>query len=69
MIDISEIAGLLHVEEKLRVHPQWGNMLRAVRAKLDEFEAQHANQPTEPDEVEEQEQARPTGANITDRRV
>lgn len=45
MIDINDIAALLHVEEKLRAHgAAFPNMLAAVRAKLNQHEAEHAPQ-------------------------
>lgn len=57
MIDINDIASLLHIEEKLRAHgPKFPNMLAAVRAKLDEHEAAHAPAKPEPaEETDEQE--------------
>lgn len=52
MIDINEVAALLHVEEKLRAHGNaYQNMLAAVRAKLSQHEANHTPQPAEPEEV------------------
>lgn len=43
MIDSNEVSALLHVEEKLRAHGnKFPNMLKAVMAKLEGFEAQHA---------------------------
>lgn len=60
MADHNEIAALLHIEEKLRVHGnKYPNMLNAVRQKLDEYEAEHV--PAKPveeepaEEVEEEE--------------
>lgn len=49
MIDINEIAALLHVEEKLRAHgSSFKNMLAAVQNKLKEHEAAHAPKAPEP---------------------
>lgn len=46
MIDINDIAALLHVEEKLRAHgTAYPNMLAAVKAKLSSHEAEHAPKP------------------------
>lgn len=46
MIDINDIAALLHVEEKLRAHGnKFPNMLKAVMDKLSQHEATHAPQP------------------------
>lgn len=64
MIDINDIAALLHVEEKLRDHGgKYLHLLQAVRAKLDEHEAMHkaAAQPEpepEPEAGEEEDEAR-----------
>ena len=53
MIDINDIAALLHVEEKLRAHGnKFAAMHRAVVAKLDEHEATH-KKAEEPEPVEE----------------
>lgn len=65
-IDINDIAGLLHVEEKLRAHGEkFKNMLAAVRTKLEEHEAAHAPKPEpapEPAPASEAETS-PNGTN------
>lgn len=48
MIDLNDVAALLHIEEKLRGHPQFKNMYAAVMAKLQEHEAAHAPPEAEP---------------------
>ena len=54
MIDINDVAALLHVEEKLRAHGTvYKNMLAAVRAKLAQHEAAHASTPPPTPEVED----------------
>ena len=53
MIDINDIAALLHVEDKLRAHgDKYRHMLAAVRAKLDEHEATHTPEPKPKAEAE-----------------
>lgn len=72
MIDINDIAALLHVEEKLRAHGNaYPNMLAAVKAKLSSHEAEHAPKPEpqpEPSEatVADTAEDQPT---LVDRRV
>ena len=79
MVDVNEVAGLLHIEEKLRAHgDKFKNMLKAVRDKLDSAEKDHTPQPEpapeptpEPDgppEPTEPEQVDENGA-IMERRV
>lgn len=50
MIDVNDIAALLHAHEKLQGHPHLKNLRAAVAAKLEELEAAHAPKPAaEPD--------------------
>jgi hypothetical protein len=52
-MDLQEIAALLHIEEKTRVHPSLKNINNAAMAKLIEADAEHASKPAEPEPVEE----------------
>lgn len=54
MVEINDVAALLHVEEKLRAHGnRYPNMLKAILAKLDEHEAAHAPAKEPEPEVEQ----------------
>lgn len=60
MVDINEIAGLLHVEEKLRQHGEkFKNMLAAVRQKLEEHESEHKPAPAQEAKTEDEMKLEP----------
>lgn len=40
-MDINELASLLHLEEKLRGHPKWDQLYKAVVGEIDKINELH----------------------------